>query len=149
MNTLFQPIVAQTVKQRIESLRPTSQRHWGKMNVAQMIAHCSAALEAATGDSFPPRMFLGRLLGPLLKANLTNDKIFRKNTPTVKSFVFTDERDFETEKTKLLALIDKFVERGEAGVTKHPHAFFGSLTPDEWSSGMYKHLDHHLRQFGV
>jgi hypothetical protein len=149
MKTLFQPIVVQTIKQRIESLRPTSQRQWGKMTVAQMMAHCSAALEAAVGESFPPRMFLGKLLGPLLKANLTNDKPFRKNTPTVKSFVFTDQRDFEAEKTKLLALIDKFVTGGEAGVTKHPHAFFGSLTPDEWSSGMYKHLDHHLRQFGV
>jgi len=38
---------------------------------------------------------------------------------------------------------------GPAGCTKHPHSFFGKLTPEEWAILSYKHLDHHLRQFGV
>jgi hypothetical protein len=46
-------------------------------------------------------------------------------------------------------LIDRFAAAGPQGCTTHPHAFFGSLTPDEWAILMYKHLDHHLRQFGA
>ncbi|HEX8459940.1 MAG TPA: DUF1569 domain-containing protein [Segetibacter sp.] len=149
MKTLFQPIILREIKQRVENLQPTSQRQWGKMNVAQMMAHCNAAFEVANGEKFPPRMFIGRLLGPLLKPVLTNDKPLKRNTPTEKTFVFTDQRDFDTEKTKLMSSIDRFSSGGEAKVTRHPHPFFGKLTPDQWSSGMFKHLDHHLKQFGV
>jgi hypothetical protein len=49
----------------------------------------------------------------------------------------------------LRGLIDRFVASGPAGCTNHPHSFFGRLTPEEWAILMYKHLDHHLRQFGV
>jgi Protein of unknown function (DUF1569) len=44
---------------------------------------------------------------------------------------------------------DRFAKGGAEGCTKHPHNFFGKLTPLEWATGMYKHLDHHLRQFGA
>jgi len=149
MKNLFQPITVEHIKQRIERLQPTSQRQWGKMNVSQMLAHCSAALEAATGEKNPPQALIGKLIGRFFKSVFTNDKPLKKNTPTDKSFIFPDDRSFDVEKTKLLSLIDKFSTGGEAKVTTHPHSFFGPLTPDEWSSGMYKHLDHHLRQFGV
>jgi len=119
------------------------------MNVSQMLAHCTAALEVAAGEKFPLRMFIGRLIGPFFKSAFTNDRPLKKNTPTDKTFIFTDERDFSKEKLRLLTLIDKFSQGGDAKVTRHPHSFFGNLTADEWSSGMYKHLDHHLRQFGV
>ncbi len=49
----------------------------------------------------------------------------------------------------LSRLIDKFAAGGAAGCTKNPHSFFGKMTPEEWAILMYKHLDHHLRQFGV
>jgi len=54
-----------------------------------------------------------------------------------------------TERERLSGLIDKFAAGGAAGCTKNPHSFFGRLTPEEWAILMYKHLDHHLRQFGV
>ena len=60
-----------------------------------------------------------------------------------------DDKDFETERNRLSGLIDRFAAAGPAGCTSHPHAFFGPLTPDEWAVLMYKHLDHHLRQFGA
>jgi len=49
----------------------------------------------------------------------------------------------------LCALIDRFAVGGPQCCTKHPHTFFGQMTPEEWATLMYKHLDHHLRQFGV
>ena len=149
MKNLFQPETFEEIKQRIEQLQPNSQRQWGKMEVAQMLAHCSATMEVAVGDKRPPRMFIGRILGPFIKFAFTNDKPLRKNTPTDKSFLVIDQRNFQKEKSKLIELITRFNSGGRENVTSHPHVFFGKLNPDQWSIGMYKHLDHHLRQFGV
>src|SRR5215471_18301470 len=49
MKNLFEPRTVQEVMPRIEQLKPISQRRWGKMDVAQMMAHCSAALDMASG----------------------------------------------------------------------------------------------------
>jgi hypothetical protein len=67
----------------------------------------------------------------------------------MKDLVVQDERDLRPERERLLGLIDRFAAAGPAGCTKHPHSFFGRLTPEEWAILTYKHLDHHLRQFGV
>lgn len=60
-----------------------------------------------------------------------------------------DDRDLDVERRRLLKLIDSFAAGGPSGCTRHPHSFFGPLTPQEWAVLMYKHLDHHLRQFGA
>jgi hypothetical protein len=105
------------------------------MTVAQAVAHCAGSLETALGDRRPPRMLLGRLLAWLIKPlALGDDAPMRKNTPTVTGHAVVDERDLTKERTRLLAGIDRFVAAGRAGVTTHPHGFFGRLTPDEWGS---------------
>jgi hypothetical protein len=149
MKNLFEPETVEEIKKRIDQLQPNSQRMWGNMEVAQMLAHCSAAMEVAVGEKNPPRMFIGRILGPFIKSAFTNEKPLKKNAPTDKSFLVIDQRNFEKEKTRLFKLINQFSAGGVEKVTKHPHSFFGKLTPIEWATGMYKHLDHHLRQFGV
>ena len=149
MKNVFQPDALQEVNQRINKLQPNSQRQWGKMDVAQMFAHCSAALEVAAGKKFPPRIFIGRILAPFFRSVFSNDKPFKQNMPTDKSFLIIDQRNFEREKARLIDLVNQFSTGGEAICTTHPHPFFGKLTPNEWGTGMYKHLDHHLRQFGV
>ena len=149
MKSLYQPEQASDVKQRIAGLKPESPRQWGKMNVAQMLAHCSAAMEMATGDSKPSRMFIGRLLGGLVKSRaINNEEPLRRNTPTAPSLVVADARDLEKEKARLIGLVERFAAAGPQGCTQHPHTFFGKLTADEWARLMYKHIDHHLRQFG-
>jgi hypothetical protein len=149
MQNLFQPEAAAEVIARIDKLQPTTQHQWGKMDVAQMMAHCSATLDAASGRVVLPRLFIGRILGPFVRPQFTNDKPFSKNGPTHKKLVIADKRDFVREQEQLKTCVQQFHEGGEVQCTKHPHAFFGSLTPQEWATGMYKHLDHHLRQFGV
>jgi hypothetical protein len=150
MKNLFEAATVEEVKERLAHLRPDSGRLWGKMNAAQAVAHCSAGLELAVGDRLPPRKFLGRIIGGLVKPMaLGNDEPMRRNTPTVKDLVVKDERDLEMERRRLSALIDRFAAAGPGGCTTHPHSFFGRLTPQEWAILMYKHLDHHLRQFGV
>jgi Protein of unknown function (DUF1569) len=150
MKSLFDTATAAQIKERIGRLQPSSQRQWGKMSAAQAVAHCATTMEWAVGDSFAPRMFIGRLLGPLVKSKvLKEDAVMKRNAPTAKSLVVTDDRDLRRESERLCALIDRFSVGGPQGCTNHAHTFFGHLTPDEWAQLMYKHLDHHLRQFGV
>jgi hypothetical protein len=149
MKNLFQPESVDEVMARIDTLQPATQRLWGKMDVAQMMAHCSAALDMAAGRLNPPRIFVGRVLGPLFKPIYTNEKPFSQNNPTDPQLVVSDQRDFLREQEQLKAKIRQFRDGGEAQCTRHPHPFFGALTPQAWSRGMYKHLDHHLRQFGA
>jgi len=149
MKGLFQPEAVDEVIARIDRLQPTTTHLWGKMDVAQMMAHCSATLDSASGRLVLPRMLIGRILGPLVRPQFINDRPFSKNGPTDKRFVIADRRDFAQEQAQLKLRIRQFHEGGEAKCTRHPHCFFGPLTPPEWATGMYKHLDHHLRQFGV
>lgn len=150
MMNLFEVERAKEVKERLSRLRSDSQRQWGKMGPAQAVAHCSLGMEWAMGDRIPPRMFIGRIIGRMVKrVALRDDEPMRRNSPTAPDLVVHDERDLEKERQRLSALIDRFAAAGPKGCTTHPHAFFGPLTPDEWAALMYKHLDHHLRQFGV
>jgi len=148
MKNLYESSVASAITDRIEKISPQSERQWGQMDVAQMLAHCGNALEMAAGTINPKRIFIGRLIGPLLKSKYYDEKPFDKNSPTSDETKVTGQRDFNSEKTRLLLLVKKFSEGGEKIATKHPHPFFGPLKPSEWGIGMYKHLDHHLRQFG-
>ena len=149
MKNLFEQQTVNEVISRIDRLQPISQRQWGKMDAAQMLAHCSITIEIASGRLNLPRMFLGRLLAPFVKSIYTNEKPFSKNGPTGKDLVVADQRDFAREQAQLKLNLRQFFEGGEARCTRHPHPFFGPLTPQAWSRGMYKHLDHHLRQFGA
>ena len=150
MKNLFDTTTANQVKERIGRLGSTSVRQWGKMNAAQAMAHCAVTMEWAVGDRNEPRMFIGRIVGPLVKSKVLKDEApMGRNAPTAKSLVVADERDLAKERQRLCTLIDRFSAGGPQGCTKHPHSFFGPLAPDEWARLMYKHLDHHLRQFGV
>ncbi len=150
MKNLFEAARVGEVKERMAQLRPDSERLWGKMNAAQALAHCSRGIELAVGDRIPPRLLLGRIIGRMVKPMARGtDKPMRRNSPTVKDLVVQDERDLGTERERLCGLIERFATAGPAGCTTHPHSFFGRLTPEEWATLMYKHLDHHLRQFGV
>ena len=150
MKNLYDPTRAAELRQRIAALGATSTRQWGRMNPAQAVAHCATSLEWAVGDRIPPRMLIGRLIGRMVKPlALGDDKPMKRNSPTSPDLVITDERDLEAEKRRLLALIDRFVVAGPAGCTTHPHTFFGRMSAEEWGVLMYKHLDHHLRQFGA
>lgn len=147
---LFQSEDVIEIKKRLSELKPDSARQWGKMSTAQMLAHCAVGIQSATGEVRPPRALIGRMIGPAVKrVALRDEEPMRRNSPTAKEFIVTGERDFESERRRLCDLIDSFAAAGPSGCTDHPHAFFGRLKPEEWSILMYKHLDHHLRQFGV
>ena len=153
MKNLFDPSIAAEMKRRVSSITPANERRWGKMTAPQALAHCAITLEWATDQDRPSRMFLGRLFGGLIARKVTSDDLpLKRNTPTAPQLVITvigDERTLEAEKERVCNLIDRFAVGGPAACTTHPHTFFGPMTPEQWSILMYKHLDHHLRQFGA
>ena len=148
MKNLFQPDAVEEVMARIDRLSPYSQPQWGKMDVAQMLAHLSTTMDMASGKFAAKRSLIGRLIGPRVRHIITDDSPMRRNSPTVKELKVSAS-DFTREHERLKLCVRLFHEGGESKCTRHPHPFFGELTPLEWSTGMYKHLDHHLKQFGV
>ncbi|MBY0506087.1 MAG: DUF1569 domain-containing protein [Bryobacteraceae bacterium] len=149
MKTLYEPAAVQEIRERIAQLKPDSVRQWGKMNAPQALAHCATGLEMAVGDLKLNRLFVGRIIGRFAKPVALGPEPLRRNSPTAKDLVVKDDRDLEVEQKRLLALIDRYSRNGATGCTTHPHPFFGTLSATEWATLMYKHLDHHLRQFGV
>jgi hypothetical protein len=150
MKNVFEPNDLEALRARIAQLRPDSNRQWGTMSVAQALAHCSLGVQTATGELRPPRKLIGRILGPIVKPKVVgDDQPMRRNSPTMKELIVLHEPDFATEQVRLIGLLENFSAAGPPACTSHPHAFFGPLKPDEWAILMYKHIDHHLRQFGV
>lgn len=153
MKNLFDPTVAEEVKQRILRLKPENERQWGKMSLAQTLAHCTSGMQMAMGTINPKRVsFPAGLIGPLIKPLvLGDDKPMRRNSPSSPELFSSDpaQCSFEQERAQLIAAVDAFVSRGAPGCSQHPHPFFGRLKPQEWAILTYKHLDHHLRQFAA
>ncbi len=148
MQSLFDPPARESVLARLERLQPGAARQWGKMSAAQMLAHCSRAMEVATGETPRRQALIGKLFGPFVKASLLGDKPFGRNSPTDPTFVVTGEKDFEAEKQRLTRLVNTFCDSGSEKASTRTHSFLGRLRGEQWGVMMYKHLDHHLRQFG-
>ncbi|MFA6954459.1 MAG: DUF1569 domain-containing protein [Thermoanaerobaculia bacterium] len=149
MNSLLNEADRDALLRRIETLQPAASRQWGKMNSAQMLAHLCVAMNDATGGRPAKQSFLGKIVTPLIRSSIFGEKPFGKNAPTDPTYVVSDEHDFAAERLRLVALINRFAERGTLGATGQMHPFFGKLTAEEWGKLTWKHIDHHLRQFGV
>ena len=149
MHSFFNQTDTEEILKRIQKLTPETQHLWGKMDVAQMMAHCSILLRVARGQEKPKRRLLGVLLGWAVKDKFFGTQPHPKNSPTDSSFIITGKKEFEAERQKLIEHIRAFSSGGPQSCTTHPNPFFGKLTPDEWARGQYKHVDHHLKQFGV
>ncbi len=147
MRNLFDASSKEEILQRLSRLSPAAARQWGKMSVSQMLAHCAAALEAGTGDNPRPQKLIGKVFAPFVRKGLLGDKPFSRGSPTDPAFVVRDERDFARERERVVALVEKFCARGRDEAGREIHSFFGRMTGEEWGRLMYKHLDHHLKQF--
>jgi len=149
MKSLFNAADNNEFIERIDKLTPSTAALWGKMNAGQMLAHSQTTLKLALGEMKLKRAFIGVIFGKIAKKKLLNGADLDKHLPTFKEARITDERNFQEEKAKLVGLIKRFQKAGPDGLAKDPHPFFGPLTPDEMDRLNTKHLDHHLRQFGV
>lgn len=149
MKSLFSDDAQIEIKTRLEKLQPNQNPKWGKMNSSQMLAHCQFPLQVALEELQleKPNMFK-RILFSLFKSSLYDDKPWKQSLPTAKEFIVSEEKVFNAEKAQLVQYIDRF----HAKKTKTewpPHPMFGAFTNEQWGKMQYKHLDHHLKQFGV
>jgi hypothetical protein len=153
VKNLFDLTLAEDVKQRILRLDAESGRQWGCMSLTQALAHCTSGVQMAMGIINPKRAaFPGNVLGVLIKPLVFgDDKPMRRNSPSAPELFSADpgKCDFERERARLIAAIDSFASGGAGCCSRHPHPFFGPLKPEQWAILMYKHIDHHLRQFGA
>ncbi|HQR46096.1 MAG TPA: DUF1569 domain-containing protein [Thermoanaerobaculia bacterium] len=150
MKNLFSTPDRTGILSRLDGLRPEAPRRWGKMDAAQMLAHCAAALEMATDAQPRKQKLIGVLLAPFVRGKLIGGEApMMKNAPTDPAFVVADPRDFAREKARLSDGLGRFCDGGPTAAEGRVHPFFGRLTGAEWGVLMWKHLDHHFRQFGA
>jgi hypothetical protein len=148
MKSIFEPATKAEIKERVEKISNTTKPAWGKMNSAQMLAHCVKGLQSPLGEhNLTPPPFFIRWIGPLFKSQAVKPGIFGKNSPTAKELIISDERTFASEKNLLFENLGKFT--GPESIKADKHVFFGKLSKEDWGKFLYKHLDHHLTQFGV
>ncbi len=148
MKSILEVSGNQEIINRINKLTPDTKRQWGIMDVSQMMAHCTVSLKITLGEIKPQSNIFLKMLGKTFKKKIFAADSFRKNSKTGKEFIITGTRNFDEEKSVLISYIKKFVDKGSGIITKESHPFFGKLTVEEWDTLMYKHLDHHLKQFG-
>ena len=149
MKTIFDAETHGEVLERLSKLSPDSERQWGKMSPAQMMEHSARALEMATGQKPMQQAFIGKAIGWIFKKKFLGEEPFLQNSPTGPTLIIQDEPDFEQTRTRLTGLVNDFHALGDSGTEGNIHGFFGRLSGKEWGETQYKHLDHHLRQFGV
>lgn len=149
MQTIFDPTTRDELLGRVDAIHAGSQRQWGKMSPAQMLEHTARALEMATGRRQTKQAVLGKLIGWIFKKDFVGEKPFGRNGPTSPDFIVHDEPEFQAAREKVKTLIRELHTAGERGCDGRVHGFFGPMTGAEWGVTQYKHVDHHLRQFGA
>jgi hypothetical protein len=147
MKSIFDEEVYFEIVARVKELRPDSNRRWGKMTVAQMIWHCQIPLKVAIKNK-RTRKKGNPIIRWFFQKSLYNDKPWRKNLPTTSFARAKEDKDFTPEFEILQKLINEIYEVRNRKEW-NPHPIFGKFTPQQWGQMQYKHLDHHLRQFGV
>lgn len=149
MTTLFDPAVNTEILNRIERLSPELKAKWGKMSIEQMLAHVNLALQVNWGMLELKPGLLALFFRGIARRILLGQKPFPKNLPADKKTIPRSITDFATEKSKVQQAVKMYIEKGPGGLSKRPHNILGKITPEESAFISYKHLDHHLRQFGV
>lgn len=147
MKSIFNDADYDLLVKRLHKLTPESERQWGKMSIGQMLWHCQFPLKIAI-ENKDHGIKGNPLIRWFFKKSLYNDKPWRKNLPTAPQLKATEEKDFKPEFDVLLSLV-KECHAKKKREKWNPHPLFGHFTHEQWGQLEFKHLDHHLKQFGV
>ena len=150
MENIFTEKSALKIIERINKLSPSTNAIWGKMNVAQMLAHCNVTYEMVYDNKHKPAKGLKKiLLKAFVKPTVCGEKNYPKNSRTAPQFIIESEKEFNIEKNRLIEYLTKTQQLGEDFFEGKESNSFGKLNIKEWNNMFYKHLNHHLQQFGV
>ncbi len=147
---VFTKEVLTDIIDRIGHLDSDFQPKWGKMSVAQMLAHCNITYEMTYEDIHPkPNALIKFILKMVVKKTVTNEVPYKQNLSTASQFNVKETKNFEFEKKRLTDFITKTQQLGENHFNGKESHSFGVMNKTEWNNMFYKHLNHHLTQFGV
>jgi len=147
MLTIWDPRCREDLLTRYEQLTPDKRPTWGQMTCAQMIAHVVDPLKAAMGEkAVEPKP--GPFRNPILRHMIIYWLPWPRGAPTAPEFVHTDDPDFKASLALLRVTVEEFAAGGEHE-HREPHPAFGNLSHKAWGRLTYRHLEHHLRQFGA
>lgn len=150
MKNVFDDAVVAELTSRINTLTPTTVPQWGKMSVDQMLAHLNVSYEMVYENKHPkPNPLMRLVLKAFVKKAVVGPKPYSRNTPTAPAFRMTGSKDFAREKQRLIDFIQRVQRDGAKAFDGRESLSFGPLTTAEWNVLFFKHLDHHLTQFGV
>lgn len=147
---IFTKSVSDNTIQRINTLNPDTPANWGKMTVDQMLAHCNVAYEMVYENKHPtPNFFMKFILKAFVKKIVTSETPYPRNSRTAPAFLIKGRKEFEAEKSRLINHIIRTQQLGEENFDNKHSLSLGKLSKTEWNNMFYKHLDHHLQQFGA
>ena len=150
IKNIFETATVNELTERLHLIKADTTPLWGKMDAAQMMAHCCVSYEMIYDDIHPkPGLLKKWLLRAFIKPIVTGETTYPKNSRTAQEFIINSHKNFEAERNRLLAYINRAQKNGSDFFEgKNSHSF-GPLTALEWNNMLYKHLDHHLQQFGA
>jgi len=150
MKNIFNQEVTEEIIERINKLENSTQSVWGKMTVGQMLAHCNVTYEMVYENKHSkPKAFMKFILKAMVKKTVVGETPYKHNSRTAPQFLMTDSKDFLNERQRLINFIKMTQEKGDRYFDGKESHSFGPLKKTEWNNMFYKHLDHHLCQFGV
>lgn len=146
---LLNKAAAESIIARVESLKPDSGQLWGEMNGTEMLMHCNSCNRQIFDEGRSARkttfgQYLLRIIALYIAPN------FKKGLRTEARHISkgrVDNQQFEEQRQEFVRLIKRFHEITTALTLTHPA--FGNISTQQWGIAAYKHMDHHLRQFGV
>ena len=149
MSTLAEPAVLALCRRRILRLDPNTIPKWGRMTAPQMICHLSDSFRVGMGEKYasPASNVLQRIFVKWVA--LRTPLKWPPGVPTRPEIEQgrggTAPTDWESDRAELIKVMDAFANRSTFG----EHPAFGKMSQRDWLIWGYRHVDHHLRQFGV
>ena|SRR5215813_11143089 len=148
MPSLFDPQARNAVLARVSRLTPDGKPIWGRFTAPEMVCHVSADLRQGLAEleAGPPSGPVSRFPMNWLAIHVIRWPRGRGKSPP--EFLATKPTTWEADVSRLRDLIERFGARGPSASWPASRAF-GRISGPSWGVMVHKHLDHHLRQFGV
>ncbi|RYE25638.1 MAG: DUF1569 domain-containing protein [Sphingobacteriales bacterium] len=144
MKTIYDAAARDELIKRIQKINDQSVAKWGKMTAYQMVRHCTMWEDMMQGKIIYKRSFLGKLFGKMALRNVLTKAELGKGSPTIPQFKIKGTGNIAAEKVRWIELISQHASKTDIHIQ---HPFFGDINKDQIGILIYKHTDHHLRQF--
>ncbi len=144
MKSIWDESTRDEVLTRFGRLRADQRPQWGQMDVPAMIGHVCDAMRAALGEiAIAERNTI--MKNPVVRWLIIYVMPWPKGAPTAPELLQRKETDLTHGIAALQATMTRFADCP----SPKPHPVFGVMSRKDWGCLTYRHLDHHLRQFGV